>query len=93
MDMSLVRTVLEGGSRPDIQQGRFGGPQAPLVAYKEAKAEVVNAFTLEYLRDLLTLTKGNVSEAARISGLSRVALQKILARTGEDIAVFRRRDS
>ena len=93
MDMSLVRTVLEGGNRPDIQQGRFGGPQAPLVAYKEAKAEVVNAFTLEYLRDLLTLTKGNVSEAARISGLSRVALQKILARTGEDIAVFRRRDS
>ncbi len=93
MDMSLVRTVLEGGSRPDNQQGRAVGPQASLVAYKEAKAEVVNAFTLEYLRDLLTMTKGNVSEAARISGLSRVALQKILARTGEDVAVFRRRDS
>jgi DNA-binding NtrC family response regulator len=59
------------------------------VAYKEAKAEVVNAFTQEYIHDLLTLTRGNVTEAARISGLSRVALQKILARMGENAATFR----
>ena len=93
MDMALVRMVLEGGGRTGLQQRPSEVPKVPLVAYKEAKAEVVNSFTLEYLRDLLTLTRGNVSEAARISGLSRVALQKILARTGEDVAVFRRRDS
>ena len=50
---------------------------------------MVNAFTLEYVRDLLTMTRGNISEAARISGLSRVALQKILARTGERAVNYR----
>ena len=41
------------------------------------------------VRSLLARTQGNVSEAARLSGLSRVALQKILARTGERAADFR----
>lgn len=90
MDMALVRTVLEGGQpRPALD--RPDGPMVSPIAYKQAKAEAVNAFTLEYVRDLLTLTKGNVSEAARISGLSRVALQKILARMGEHAATFRAR--
>ena len=89
VDMALVRTVLEGG----VQMGpaRVGAtppPGLPL-AYKEAKAAVVHDFTLEYVRGLLTRTQGNVSEAARLSGLSRVALQKILARTGERAADFR----
>ena len=89
MDMALVRTVLEEGNRPAYQGSHLEGPKTSLVAYKEAKAEVVNSFILEYLRDLLTLTRGNVSEAARVSGLSRVALQKMLARTGENAAAFR----
>ena len=89
MDMGLVWTVLDGGGSPEKDQRRIAGPKSPLMAYKKAKAEVVNTFTLDYVRDLLTLTKGNVSEAARISGLSRVALQKILARTGEHAATFR----
>ena len=89
VDMALVRTVLEGG----VQMGpaRVGAtppPGLPL-AYKEAKAAVVHDFTLDYVRGLLTRTQGNVSEAARLSGLSRVALQKILARTGERAADFR----
>jgi len=90
MDMGLVRAVLDGSGRPppEQRQGNIGS-KAPPAAYKEAKAGVVNAFTLEYVRELLTLTRGNVSEAARISGLSRVALQKILARMGEHAATFR----
>ncbi|MGB5233227.1 MAG: sigma-54 dependent transcriptional regulator [Desulfoprunum sp.] len=89
IDMQLVHTVLEGGPRTETVQGRTGRPKSAPVAYKEAKAEVVNAFTQEYIHDLLTLTRGNVTEAARISGLSRVALQKILARMGENAATFR----
>jgi transcriptional regulator with GAF, ATPase, and Fis domain len=89
MDMSLVRTVMEGGDRPALHRGHVDETKSAPVAYKEAKAEVVNAFTLEYIKDLLTLTKGNVSEAARVSGLSRMALQKILARMGENAATFR----
>ncbi|WP_051554158.1 sigma-54-dependent transcriptional regulator [Desulfobulbus elongatus] len=87
MDLALVETVLGKTDRP--QQSHQSGSKGRPMAYKEAKAEVVNAFTLEYVRDLLTRTRGNVSEAARISGLSRVAVQKILARLGEQAAAFR----
>jgi len=48
--------------------------------YLEAKARVVDAFTRRYVERLLGQTRGNVSEAARISGLERVSLQKILRR-------------
>lgn len=89
MDMQLVHTVMEGGSGAHSRQGPSNETKTPLVAYKEAKAGVVNTFTLEYVQNLLTLTRGNVSEAARISGLSRVALQKILERIGENAATFR----
>jgi transcriptional regulator of acetoin/glycerol metabolism len=37
----------------------------------------------------LAQTRGNVSEAARVSGLSRVALQKILTRMGEKATRFK----
>jgi DNA-binding NtrC family response regulator len=65
------------------------GGEAALGPYKVAKADAVAAFTQSYVNELLTQTKGNVSEAARISGLSRVALQKILSRMGESAARFR----
>lgn len=50
--------------------------------YLEAKARVLDAFTRRYVERLLGQTRGNVSEAARLSGLERVSLQKILRRLG-----------
>lgn len=50
--------------------------------YKDAKNQVVDAFTRRYVERLLQSTGGNISEAARISGLERVSLQKILRRLG-----------
>jgi DNA-binding NtrC family response regulator len=93
MDMGLVHAVLGNEGRPEQDRLRIDGSKAAPIAYKAAKAEAVNSFTFEYIRNLLTLTKGNVSEAARISGLSRVAVQKILARMGEHAATFRARGS
>lgn len=90
LDMSLVEMVGEE-MVPCRDACREAGGPTNLKAYKEAKGEVVDAFTLGYLRELMTATKGNVSEAARISGLSRVAVQKMLARTGEHAATFRAR--
>ena len=52
--------------------------------YKDAKKKVVDDFTRVYVVELLDSVKGNVSEAARQSGLSRVALQKILRRLDLD---------
>lgn len=51
-----------------------------LEPYKEAKERLVDSFTTEYIRTLLEKTGGNVSHAAEISQLSRVALQKIIKR-------------
>jgi len=62
------------------ENGVSGDGPGELSSYKEAKAAVVDDFTRSYTRRLLEATGGNVSEAARISGLSRVALQKILKR-------------
>jgi transcriptional regulator of acetoin/glycerol metabolism len=83
--MALVRFV---ESQTSDSSGT--GQGAPSVSpYKEAKAAVVDDFTRAYVENLLTVTSGNVSEAARISGLSRVALQKIIKRLGVGVARFR----
>jgi DNA-binding NtrC family response regulator len=57
--------------------------------YLEAKARVVDAFTRRYVERLLGQTRGNISEAARVSGLERVSLQKILRRLGIAAEGFR----
>ncbi|MCA1987051.1 MAG: sigma-54 dependent transcriptional regulator [Desulfovibrio sp.] len=92
-------TVFCPGELVDLRALRLAEPgqgalQAPTqaaqpLAYKEAKARVVDQFTLAYVRDLLQSTGGNISEAARLSGLSRVALQKINARLGIDASNFK----
>jgi DNA-binding NtrC family response regulator len=58
-------------------------------SYKDAKEEILNTFTGEYVVRLLADTGGNVSRAARQSGLTRAALQKIMRRVGIDPEEFR----
>lgn len=57
--------------------------------YSEAKSRVVNEFTESYVRKVLTRTNGNISQAARLAGLSRVALQKITRRLEIDTDNYR----
>jgi DNA-binding NtrC family response regulator len=87
VDMNLVNLVQQGGCVP--VSASVAGSLGRIGEYKVAKEEVLAAFTQSYVHDLLAQTKGNVSEAARVSGLSRVALQKILSRMGEKAARFR----
>jgi DNA-binding NtrC family response regulator len=64
-----------------VDQGGLGHEQQDsLMPYKQAKAKVIEDFTRAYVQDVLSKTKGNVSEAARVSGLDRVSLQKIMRR-------------
>jgi len=78
-----------------LAEGRLSGPGAAwpgdgpeeagedrIDAYKEAKARVLDEFTRNYLERLLARTGGNISEAARLAGLERVSLQKIIKRNG-----------
>lgn len=60
-----------------------------LGSYKTMKALVADRFSRGYIEQLLTATSGNVSEASRISGLSRVAIGKLSQRLGIDLGRFR----
>lgn len=48
--------------------------------YREAKEEVLNRFHADYIGGLLSRTRGNVSQAARLCGLERQALQQLMRR-------------
>jgi DNA-binding NtrC family response regulator len=50
--------------------------------FHEAKDELVARFEREYLTDLVTRAGGNLSQAARIAGLERKFLYKLLERAG-----------
>ncbi len=60
-----------------------------LGSYQEAKNQALEAFTRTYVDQLLGRTRGNISEAARVSGLERASLQKILKRLGIEAHDFR----
>jgi DNA-binding NtrC family response regulator len=60
-----------------------------LEPYNQAKERVLQKFSAEYVEHLMQETGGNISQAAKLGGLSRVALQKILRRTGVDPQRFR----
>lgn len=51
-----------------------------IIPYKDAKESCLDSFSREYLHSLLNKSQGNVSQAARLSQLSRAALQKIMRR-------------
>ena len=87
--LDLVRRVLPDSPGPQPDAGTRPGNKGPAVPYKAAKEKVLDDFTRAYIEDLLPATRGNISEAARVSGLSRVALQKILNRLGEQAARYR----
>ncbi|MCG8337699.1 MAG: sigma-54-dependent Fis family transcriptional regulator, partial [Proteobacteria bacterium] len=57
--------------QPDIP---FEGP------YKELKERVIESFTRSYVTRLLENTGGNISFSARVSGIKRQSLQKIINR-------------
>lgn len=64
-------------------------PGEDIEPYKVAKQSIVDSFTVEYIRILLKKTNGNISHAAEISGISRVALQKIVKRLGINASTYR----
>lgn len=59
--------------------------------YNDAKAEVIKRFSTGYIKRLLTLHGGNVTNAAASSGLERQALQRIMRRYGILSSEFKRK--
>ncbi|MCB1298176.1 MAG: sigma-54-dependent Fis family transcriptional regulator, partial [Microthrixaceae bacterium] len=50
--------------------------------FGEAKAELIDRFERDYLTDLLRRADGNLSQAARLAGLERKYLYRLLERVG-----------
>lgn len=84
IDSALIRLV-----------GGHGDPAADVVSsdepvpYKTAKKQALDIFSRTYLTRLFEHTQGNISETARISGLERASIQKIIRRLDMDISRFR----
>ncbi len=57
--------------------------------FLELRQELISTFEQGYLKRLLALTRGNVSEAARKAGISRQALYGRFRRRGIDREKFR----
>jgi transcriptional regulator with GAF, ATPase, and Fis domain len=52
--------------------------------YKDQKAAVIADFEERYVRTLMKIHQGNVSSAARVAGIDRMSLHKIIERYGLD---------
>ncbi|MFO7878078.1 MAG: sigma-54 dependent transcriptional regulator [Desulfovermiculus sp.] len=80
-----------GENNGRASQAEGGHIQAgTLEPYTQAKERVLQRFTTEYVHQLMQQTGGNISQAAKLAGISRVALQKILHRAGVDSQKYRR---
>jgi len=82
IDLALINLVEEKLDNTTLPKGH--------VLYKEAKKEVLDIFSKNYLTHLFEHTKGNISKTSRISGLERASIQKIIHRLNIDISQFRR---
>jgi DNA-binding NtrC family response regulator len=63
-------------------QGSYLGPDMALAGYHQTRDRVIARFEREYLSSVLQETDGNVSEAARIAGVNRATLYRMLERHG-----------
>jgi DNA-binding NtrC family response regulator len=73
---SLPFVLRPTAAAPEVATARADRP------FHEAKDEVVARFEREYLTDLVARANGNLSQAARIAGLERKFLYKLLERAG-----------
>ena len=77
LPLSILESV-KGAVRPTEQ------------AFRAAKQRLIEEFEPRYLSQILSETGGNVSEAARRSGMKRSAFQRLMAKYGLQTLEFRR---
>jgi transcriptional regulator with GAF, ATPase, and Fis domain len=82
IDTALIRLV---NSPAD---GQVTASDEPML-YKTAKKRALDIFSRRYLTRLFEHTHGNISETARLSGLERASIQKIIRRLNLDVSRFR----
>ncbi|MBW2606286.1 MAG: sigma-54-dependent Fis family transcriptional regulator [Deltaproteobacteria bacterium] len=83
-------TPRDVGFKKKTQNSGFTGRTFQDAAYKDAKEQVLKQFNADFIGNLLTMSKGNVTQAARLCGLERQALQQIMRRYGMKAEPFRK---
>jgi DNA-binding NtrC family response regulator len=83
-------TPRDVGFKKNTQNSGLTGRTFQDVAYKDAKEKVLKQFNANFIGNLLTMNKGNVTQAARLCGLERQALQQIMRRYGMKAEPFRK---
>jgi DNA-binding NtrC family response regulator len=66
-----------------------GEKSRPVPSFREAKAHIVTEFEREYVRRLLCVCGGNVSEAARAAGKNRRAFWELIRKHRVDVRELR----
>ena len=69
--------------------GEAWQPAANDLKYEEGKQQAVRTFQRRFIERALSRSSGNVSQAARVCGLTRAALQRIMRSLGLDRESFR----
>lgn len=70
--------------------GKAWYPHAKMITlYHEAKEAVLKEFHERFIGDLLARTEGNISQAAKLCGLERQALQHIIRRYNINVHVYK----
>ena len=82
IDLALINLVEGKLDRTPLPKGH--------TLYKDAKREVLDIFSKNYLTNLFEHTRGNISKTSRISGLERASIQKIIKRLDFNMSQFRR---
>ena len=72
-----------------FQSGMVGQTANGQEEYDEAKARITEQWQREFITEKLTLTQGNVTEAAKKSGMPRPSFQRIMKNLGLDPEGFK----
>jgi len=64
------------------QTGPAASPSGTVLPYRVARSEAVAAFEHQYVGNLIRLSRGNASQAARVAGMDRPYLLALLRKHG-----------
>jgi two-component system nitrogen regulation response regulator GlnG len=90
---SVLADLGDGPARPtpaphadaDAQQSRGSNPDVLELPFKEAKAQLVEAFERDYLKALLERHHGNISRAASEAGIDRNYIHRLVKKYGLEV--------
>jgi two-component system response regulator HydG len=87
IDAQHLPSYVPSAAVPPVTPAGSNGHQVNLdVPYSEARAQVLRDFDRAYLEELMQATAGNLSAAARRSGIDRSNLRRLLRQMGIDHA-------